>query len=320
MRLRACGAVRYADRVELRLVACVALLGCGGGSGHPAAKDADAAADALADATADAAPPPCDVTKPFGAPSLVDGVSTSDDDRWGWETADQLAIYFAHAPAGDNNLDLYVATRARTTDAFSGARMLPTSTALSEARPIVSGDGLTLYMEYVTSANVDIDVATRADTASEFSAHTTLPVIDTPKAEFNPWISADNLTLYFTSDRDGFNDIFVATRASASDPFGTPAAVAELNSPQGDYMGALSLDGLEIFIASSRDTNLANDDIFHATRASTADPFGMPTKIAELSSATTNEYPTWVSADRCQLMFTSNRGGGYDVWIATRAP
>ncbi len=299
------------------LVAWSMLAACGSAS---ARHDAAVSATDAADAAAGDAPAACDVTKPFGTPTLVEGVDSSDDDRWGWQTADQLTIYFARAPAGGNSFDLYAATRAQASGAFANARVLPTSTAYAEARPIVTGDGLTLYLEFVDSTNIDIHVATRADTSADFGPHGPLAVIDTAAAEFNPWISEDGLTLYFTSDRNGFNDIFVSTRASTSVDFDPPVAVSELNSSAGDYMGALSRDGLEIFIGSSRDTNLANDDIFHATRASTSDPFGTPTKIAELSGASTNEFPTWISADRCQLMFTSNRDGGYDVWIASRPP
>jgi hypothetical protein len=267
----------------------------------------------------DAAVPACDVTKPFGTPTLVDGVNTSDHDKWGWQTVDQRTIYFSRAPAGSDTQNLFVATRAQPSDAFTDARAIDSvNTTSNEARPMVSSDGRTLYMEYVDSAGVDIHFSTRSDTSAEFSAQMPLPVINGSTADFNPWISADGLTMYFTSDRDGFNDIFRATRASTSDNFSAPMAVAELNSSAGDYMGALSADGLEIFIGSSRDTNLANDDIFYATRDTPSGPFGAVMKIAELSNAATNEYPTWVSADRCQLMFTSNRSGNYDIWIASR--
>jgi hypothetical protein len=300
------------DRLQrATMMTCATLVGC---SSEAVRQDGGLPVDTRSDTRA---VPPCDVTKPFGAPSLVDGVNSSDDDRWGWQTADQLTIYFSRALAGGNAFDLFVATRAQPEAAFTGARILATSTMYTEARPVVTGDGLTLYMEYVDS-KADIRVATRADTTAEFSAHEVLPVVDTAANEFNPWTSEDGLTLYFTSDRDGFNDIFMTTRASASSSFETPVAVAELNSAYGDYMGALSRDGLEMFIGSSRDTNLANGDVFHATRATPGGSFGPVTKLAELSDATANDFPTWVSADRCELLFMSDRNGGYGIWIARR--
>jgi hypothetical protein len=59
--------------------------------------------------------------------------------------------------------------------------------------------------------------------------------------------------------------------------------------------------------------------MFHATRASPEDEFGAPAKLTELSDASTNEFPSWISADGCELLFTSNRSGDYDIWLARRA-
>lgn len=294
----------------------LALAACSSPSSH----DVDAAP---ADGPAVDAAPPCDLTKPFGTPVLVAGVNTDDDDRWGWLTADERTLYFARAPAGGQAFDIYTATRPTLDEPFSNEKMLATSTGLSEKRPVVTGDGLTMYMEWTgPTGNVDIRVATRPDTSAEFGNHAALPVVSTStSSEANPWISSDGLTLYLTSDRNGFNDIFVTTRATPTSDFAVPTAVDELNSNAGDYMGALSDDGLEIFFGSSRDTNLANDDIFHAVRATPSGPFAAPLKLAELSDAATNEYPTWLSSDRCRLMFTSNRPGGpasYNIWLTTR--
>jgi hypothetical protein len=295
---------------------------CDGSADTPA--DGRAADGRIVDASRDAYVPACDVTKPFGTPIPVAGVNSADHEKFGWLTADQRTIYFARAPIGTTAYDLHTATRAQPTGAFTGAAPLdPVNTIYSENRPIVSADGLTLYLEFVDASGVDIHYSTRSDPSAPFSAQQmSLAVVNTTTdAEFNPWISDDHKTMYFTSDRDGYNDIFMTTRTSTTTDFTMPVAVTELNSGGGDYMGALSADGLEIFFGSSRDTNVTNDDIFHATRATPSGPFGTPAKLTELSDATTDEYPTWLSADRCQLMFTSNRSGGsggYNLWITTR--
>jgi Tol biopolymer transport system component len=276
------------------------------------------------DASRDApAAPACDVTKPFDTPAPVGELNTSDNDRWGWLTADQLTVYFARALVPYNDYQIYTANRADREAPFTGLTALDmVNTIYGEARPVVSPDGLSLYFEFVDSAGADIRISTRGTTSEPFAGQSSVPELETAKNEFNPWLADDGRVIYFTSDRDGFNDIFIATRAGIAGPFGTPVAVAELNSGYGDYMGALRGDGLEIFMGTSRDTNFANDDIFNATRASTSDPFGAPTKIGELSSASTDEFPTWVSSDGCQLLFSSNRpgSGSYDVWLARRPP
>jgi hypothetical protein len=85
----------------------------------------------------------------------------------------------------------------------------------------------------------------------------------------------------------------------------------------------LSADGLEIFFASTRGQSgaAARNDIWHAVRSTTADGFGAPTRVAELSADATEDFPTWLSPDRCTLMFSSDRpggNGGLDIWMATR--
>lgn len=297
---------------RLIVVAWTALVGCsGGGETQPDSEVSDVSS------------PRCDVTKPFGAPSLVDGINSEHDDRWGWQTADGLTVYFSRNPTGGSAFDLYVATRASLDAPFAGARLLEPSRVNTENRPIVTDDGLSLFLECVNDASkARIHVSTRSAPSDVFPMHEPVPFETEPAAnDFNPWISGDGLHMYFTSDRLGFNDVFTSTRATTASPFGTPMPVTELNSMWGDYMGALSIDGLEILFESTRDTNFANGDIFHALRATPTEPFGAPTKLTELSDAVTNEYPSWVSPDRCQLMFTSNRGGGPgrdDVWIASR--
>jgi len=301
--------------VTLMRSAVVALAACGGST-------ADGRADALAVDSQDVATPACDVTKPFGTPIPVADVNTTDNDTWGWQTSDQRTIYFARFSIGFSDGDLYVATRAQQSDVFTGAVPLDgVNTANNERRPILTADGLTLYAEATPNNDADIKVATRASTSASFSALTSIPEINSTSVnDFNPWISDDGLTLYFTSSRNGSHDIFKTIRTSGG-VFDSPVAVDELNTNLGDYMGALSEDGLEIVFASRRNNAGANDDIFHATRSTRDEPFGVPTMLADLSGATTDDYPTWISADRCQLMFSSDRpdgSGGYDIWIATR--
>jgi hypothetical protein len=257
------------------------------------------------------------VTKPFGAPVPVGGVNTSSGEGGAWLSTDQLTIYFARNDADPN---LYSATRVQPTEAFSNvAPLTEINTTKHEARPTLTADGLTMFMEVAAIGSpLDIEVSTRASTAASFSAHTPVAVINAAN-DNNPWISDDGLLMYFSSDRAGLSDIFRTTRASTSSPFNTPMPVGELNTAHREYIPVPSKDGLEIFFG--RDGTSTNLDIFHATRSTLNDGFGMPTLISELSNPTSNDYPTWVSPDRCQLMFASNREGGsgdHDIWIATR--
>lgn len=296
-------------------LAGVVLCACSG-----SAIDTDAAAPMEA-FTTDAKAPACDVSAPFSAPRLLPNVNTPDSDTWGWQTPDQRTLYFSRyvAPYTDGNL--HVATREDASASFGDIAPLETvNTVLNERRPIVTGDGLTLLAE-ASGNQADIRAATRASNNDAFSALTSFANInDDTRNDFNPWISPDGLVLYFTSDRTGNNSIHKALRASANADFADAVLVAEIDSPLGDYMGALSADGLELVFGSRRDTGGENGDLFHAVRSTPTAAFGAPQKLAELSDPVADEYATWLSADRCELLFTSNRPGigAYDIWIATR--
>jgi hypothetical protein len=45
--------------------------------------------------------------------------------------------------------------------------------------------------------------------------------------------------------------------------------------------------------------------------------FEAPARVVELASDA-DEWPSWLSADGSRLYLTGNRGGNYDVFVATR--
>ena len=239
-----------------------------------------------------------------------------------------MTIYFSRGPLdGSTPIHLYSGTRAASTGPFTGiAPLNGTATAGGEDRPTLTADGLTMLMTIFTDSGLGIDmaVATRTSAAATFSMPVPVAAINTAALDLSPWISEDGLTLYFSSSRAGSPDIFKATRANTSGPFGAPVSVGELNTNAEEYAPVLSKDGLEIFFASTRDQDgmtPAREDIFHATRSTPSDGFGAPALVTELSGPTSYDSPSWVSPDRCRLMFTSDRtdgNGGSDIWIATR--
>jgi hypothetical protein len=65
-------------------------------------------------------------------------------------------------------------------------------------------------------------------------------------------------------------------------------------------------------------------DVWIARRASASDVWGAPEKVSEVSTAFA-DWPTWVSADGCELWVTSNGAFGdagsskaFDPWAARR--
>lgn len=151
-----------------------------------------------------------------------------------------------------------------------------------------------------------------------------LPVagLGTAGIEADPEPSADDLTLLFATDRAGGaggTDLWFATRADHDSPFGGPQPLpGPVNSATNEIRPDLSPDGLELFFV--RSGGLWDDnDIWRATRASTSDPFGSPSPVAELNGPTADSYP-FLAEDALSLYFTSNRpgGGGDAIWVAAR--
>jgi Tol biopolymer transport system component len=75
-------------------------------------------------------------------------------------------------------------------------------------------------------------------------------------------------------------------------------------------------DGTIVYFASDRAGSAALD-IWVATRASPADPFGTPVRVSELSTAVDDVDP-WLSPDLHTMVFMSYRTGNGDLYITTR--
>jgi hypothetical protein len=58
-----------------------------------------------------------------------------------------------------------------------------------------------------------------------------LAELASPKTDASPDLDEHGLTIYFHSDRTGGkDDLYVATRASTSEPFGPPMLIAEVDT------------------------------------------------------------------------------------------
>jgi hypothetical protein len=187
---------------------------------------------------------------------------------------DPTAVADAASDAGGGLRD--ATTDAGATDA---ARIDGTVApdAAGDAGPCSSGFGSPIHVEGVNSTAVDT----------------------------SPFISADGLTLYFSSTRDGDYDLYVASRASPTGPFDAPVAIAELNGAGAEAGPTLSDDELEIFFDRGY-------ELMTARRASRALPFEPPT-----STGIAGVAPDLVDDARL-LVFTWTPSTDYVLVLAER--
>jgi len=191
----------------------------------------------------------------------------------------------------------------------------------------VSADGLELYFHSDRLGGYggfDIWVTTRETTNSEWWS---TPVnaglsVDSSSDAGTPSISADGLTLFFSSNRPGGSgslDLWMVKRETKEDDWGTPVNLgSHVNSPSGENTPSISFDGLELYFTSDRD----DYKIWVTRRATIDEPWGTAVGLGStIHSGGESMHPS-LSADGLTLLFCSWRSGGYgkaDIWVTTRA-
>jgi Tol biopolymer transport system component len=206
--------------------------------------------------------------------------------------------------------------------AFSGvAEVTGLGSAGDEYGPTLSPDGASLYFSVAASTDEDIFVATRSGRGTEFSAVHALPVVNGSSLDGSPFVTHDDRTLLFFSNRAGGvgdRDLWMATRPSPDVDFSEPVPILGVNSTGLDLLPELSPDGLTLRFESVRPGGSGSSDLWVAERSLPSGPFGAPRPLSELNT-TGREEGFSLSRDQLTIVFSSNRGGsGMDLWVATR--
>jgi len=190
-----------------------------------------------------------------------------------------------------------------------------------EYGPALSPDGAQLYFSVASGSSEDIFVASRSGRGAEFSAAVALPGVNGNSLDGSPFVSSDDRTLLFFSDRAGGvgdRDLWMATRASPDSDFAGPAPIPGVNSTSLDLLPELSPDGLTLLFESVRSGGSGSSDLWLAERSVPSGAFGAPRPLSELNTSGREEGFS-LSRDQLTIVFSSNRGGsGMDLWVATR--
>jgi hypothetical protein len=194
-------------------------------------------------------------TAPWPPATVMANVNAPDAGSYSpFITNNSLELYFASTRAGGpGGIDLFIATRPSTVADFGNpATIAGVNTPGNEQGPF-----LTTYGELWWTSNLQLF---RAPAAGDgFAAP--IPVTElTAAAEVGPTLSADGLHIFFGSTRTdggarghGHFDIWEATRAARTDPFGNLRNVFELNTDGNESTGWLSTDACRLYFGSDRD-------------------------------------------------------------------
>lgn len=246
---------------------------------------------------------------------------------------DGLSLYMAtNRPGGAGGLDIWVATRATTTEGWGAPAPLSgvINTPDNEFCPTpVRGRGLFFVRAPAGTTNGDI-YRTRRDNAG-WRTPERLP--DTVNSAFQEWSpayfedEAGNEVLYFSTTRDGPQKIYASVNYGPAEP------VAELNAGGDAARPNVSKNGREIVFDSVRSPNLTPPgapalapDIWTATRGSTSEPWSAPRHLPGVSSPAGDTRAS-LSWDGTFLLVGSTRAGTEtapgvplqaDIYVSTR--
>jgi hypothetical protein len=210
----------------------------------------------------------------FSLPELLPNVNTDADEVYASATADGLRVFVdSNAPSIPGKRDIFLATREKLDDAFGTIAPVPIINSTSaDADVFVTPSGNAIYFVSNRPGSEGYDIyRSGLDGNGKFDNPELVKNVNSSGGESLPLVTADELTLFFASDRSatgakGGWDVWVSRRATVHDEFGAPELVDELNTDKGDVPTWLSPDGCTLYLSSDRNGTLGDRDIWVARR------------------------------------------------------
>lgn len=194
-------------------------------------------------------------TSPWSVVTRVDDLSTGDDETSAEVSRDGLTIFFIsdRTPTLGGS-DIWMSTRATRGSPWRSPVHLPElSTSANEHNASVSADGLSIIVQSALTGDSDLYEATRPTVSAPWSVLTPIAGINSSASDAHGHLTTGRRILYFASNRaggSGNRDLYMATRASPSDPFGAPMRIEELATSGLDDEPWVSDDGRYILFTS----------------------------------------------------------------------
>lgn len=205
----------------------------------------------------------------FDTPKLATDLTAPGTNLHVSLTADLLTIFIASTRTGTMGAhDLFVSTRGSPSALFPKPEPVANvNTTANDYTPAVLGDGSVLYFasNQPDPNGADFDIYRSVKQGSAFGTPARVEELRTTDTEDSPVASQDERIIFF---RRG-NDVWRASRASATDPFAQIEAASELNAA-GAFTTPLWLspDGCRIYVASDRAGGIGSRDVWMAQKPS----------------------------------------------------
>jgi hypothetical protein len=149
----------------------------------------------------------------FGAPSRFGVINSGAADHLPWLSSDELTLMYVSTRAGGlGQSDVWLAQRQRRGDDFGEPELFSAiSSSAEEGRAVASSDGN--FVLFVSNreggqGGLDLWFSTRDDSAEEFDAPANLSELNSPSLDVDPFLSADERELFFSSNRNGRSQVW----------------------------------------------------------------------------------------------------------------
>jgi hypothetical protein len=168
----------------------------------------------------------------------------------------------------------------------------------------------------------------RAETFGDWSTPFPVASLNTDSNDMYAVLSKDELTVYFTSDRQGgmgLDDLWFATRDSVDAPWGPAQNMSDINSTAADSLPMLSYDEHVMFFQSTRAEGCGKGDIWMTRRRDKrSQDWEVPIKLGcdTVNTGANETAPAFFEnpgTAEVTLYFGSDRTGGigdYDVYAS----
>jgi len=214
------------------------------------------------------------ITEPFGTPTVLGTVNSVYSDVWPTLTPNELTIYF-NSDRAKPTVSQMVYTATRTSPAADFAPPMAVSSLMAgDNQPYVNPTGTALYFSSATRPDTtgggDLYRAPIDGSGNVGTPQILIGSVNTPAYEQCPVVTEDEQTLYYCRSNGTDNDIYVATRPSATAPWGAGSALPGLaNVGSEEVPGWVSPDGCDLYFydnGSDMPDAQGKDDLYEVVR------------------------------------------------------
>lgn len=203
----------------------------------------------------------------FDAPTLLATVNSVNSDVWPSLSPDGLLLVLdSDRSTGIHHI--YVSKRANVTSPFGPATAAP-ALMDREEHPLLA-NGRALYFSSTRTGGQGLRDIWRTEIDSTGATSTPVAVlggVNTPDEEVTPALTEDELRIFFRRTTAAEPDIYMASRTTANDGFGSASTVPVLAVPGvNEVPNWISADGCSLYVHMDAPGGSGGEDIWVARR------------------------------------------------------